>query len=100
MATVFRALLIDDMVNSRTTLVHDLKQYCPQVVVVGEADSVKTALEAIPEKKPDVIFLDIQMEDGTGFDLLTRLKEINFQIIFTTALDSYGIKAIKFSALD
>jgi two-component system LytT family response regulator len=100
MLTVFRALIIDDIDISRATLAHDLKEYCPQIQLVGEADSVKTALVAIQEKKPDVIFLDIQMADGTGFDLLNQLKEINFQIIFTTALDSYGIKAIKFSALD
>ncbi|HTJ50443.1 MAG TPA: response regulator [Cyclobacteriaceae bacterium] len=96
----FRALIIDDTENSRITLAHDLKEYCPQINVVGQADGVKTGMEAIREKKPDVIFLDIQMGDGTGFDLLSQLKEINFQIIFTTALDSYGIKAIKFSALD
>jgi two-component system, LytTR family, response regulator len=97
---VFRALIIDDIENSRITLAHDLKQYCPQVQVVGEADGVRSALEAIREKKPDVIFLDIEMGDGTGFDVLTQVKEISFQVIFTTALDSYGIKAIKFSALD
>lgn len=97
---IFRALIIDDIENSRITLADDLKQYCPQIEIVGEADSVKSALSAIEEKKPDVLFLDIQMEDGTGFDLLTQLREVDFQVIFTTALDSYGIKAIKFSALD
>lgn len=96
----FRALIVDDIENSRITLLHDLKQYCPQIQVVGEADSVKSALDQINTLKPEVVFLDIQMGDGTGFDLLTQLKEIQFQIIFTTALDSYGIKAIKFSALD
>src|SRR5689334_22027361 len=96
----FRALIVDDMDNSRLTLLHDLQQYCPRIHVVGEADSVSSALEAIRKKKPDVVFLDIQMGDGTGFDVLTQLPAINFQIIFTTALDAYGIKAIKFSALD
>lgn len=96
----FRALIVDDTENSRTTLRHDLNEYCPQILVVGEADGVKSALEMIATKKPDVVFLDIQMGDGTGFDLLTQLKEIDFQIIFTTALDSFGVRAIKFSALD
>jgi len=96
----FRALLVDDIENSRITLRHDLNEYCPQIHVVGEADGVKSAIAAIADKKPDVVFLDIQMGDGTGFDLLTQLKEIDFQIIFTTALDTHGIKAIKFSALD
>ena len=99
MAT-FNALIIDDMENSRATLAHDLKAYCPQVNVVGEADGVKSGLALIAAKKPDVIFLDIEMGDGTGFDLLNQIKEVDFQIIFTTALDSFGIKAIKFSALD
>jgi two-component system LytT family response regulator len=96
----FSALIVDDIENSRITLAHDLQEYCPQIQVVGEADSVKSGLEKIAALKPEVVFLDIQMGDGTGFDLLTQLKEIHFQIIFTTALDSFGIKAIKFSALD
>jgi two-component system, LytTR family, response regulator len=96
----FRALIIDDIDNSRATLLHDLEEYCPQITVVGQADSVKSALLAIQEKKPDVVFLDIQMGDGTGFDLLNQIRKIDFRIIFTTALDSYGIKAIKFSAVD
>jgi two-component system LytT family response regulator len=96
----YRALIIDDMDNARVTLAHDLKQYCPQVQVIGEADGVKSGLSAIREKKPDVVFLDIQMGDGTGFDLLSQLNDVTFQVIFTTALDSYGIKAIKVSALD
>jgi len=99
-AVKFRALIIDDVENSRITLADDLRQYCPQVEVVGEADGVKKGLELILTKKPDVVFLDIEMGDGTGFDLLDQLKQVSFQIIFTTALDSYGIKAIKFSALD
>jgi two-component system, LytTR family, response regulator len=97
---IFRALIVDDIENSRITLSHDLQEYCPQIQIVGEADSVKSALDEINTLKPEVVFLDIQMGDGTGFDLLTQLKEVDFQIIFTTALDSYGIKAIKFSALD
>ena len=96
----FRALIVDDVENSRITLADDLKRYCPEIQVVGEANGVKSALEDIQEKKPDVVFLDIQMEDGTGFDLLMKLGKISFQIIFTTAHDSYGIKAIKFNALD
>lgn len=96
----FRALIVDDIENSRITLSHDLKEYCPQIAIVGEADSAKSALEKIKTLNPEVVFLDIELGDGTGFDVLTQLKEISFQIIFTTALDSYGIKAIKFSALD
>jgi len=96
----FRALIIDDLENARATLDADLKKYCPQIAVVGHADGVKSGIKAILEHKPDVIFLDIEMGDGTGFDVLTALPRPTFQVIFTTGLDSYGIKAIKFSALD
>lgn len=97
---MIRAIIIDDIDNSRLTLAHDLKHYCPQISIIGEADSVKTGIEVIKKYKPDVIFLDIQLGDGTGFNILEQLENIDFKIIFTTALDSYGIKAIKFSALD
>ncbi|HYC87428.1 MAG TPA: LytTR family DNA-binding domain-containing protein [Chryseosolibacter sp.] len=97
---IFTALIIDDIENSRISLAHDLKTYCPQVHVIGQADGVKTGVTAIREKKPDVVFLDIEMGDGTGFDVLEQVRDVRFQVIFTTGLDSYGIKAIKFSALD
>ena len=97
---MFKALIIDDIDSCRTTLSQDLKDYCPHVQVVGEADGVQNGIIQIASKQPDVIFLDIQMKDGTGFDLLEKLGEFRFHVIFTTALDSYGIKAIKFSALD
>jgi two-component system LytT family response regulator len=97
---MFKAIIVDDIDNSRLTLTHDLKEYCPHVEVIGEANSVKTGVDIIIEKKPDVVFLDIQLGDGTGFDILEKIGDFDFQVIFTTALDSYGIKAIKFSALD
>lgn len=97
---MFRALIIDDIDNCRITLAQDLKDYCPNIEVIGEADGVMNGIIQIAAKQPDVVFLDIQMKDGTGFDMLEKLGEFNFQVIFTTALDSYGIKAIKFSALD
>lgn len=97
---MYKALIIDDIENSRITLSHDLKKYCHQIQIIGEADSVKSGVELIANKKPDVVFLDIQLGDGTGFDILEQIEHFDFQVIFTTALDSYGIKAIKFSALD
>jgi two-component system LytT family response regulator len=67
---------------------------------MGEADGVHTGIVLIRQHQPDVIFLDIQMRDGSGFRLLEEVGEINFEIIFTTAFDEYAIKAIKYSALD
>jgi two-component system, LytTR family, response regulator len=97
---MFKAVIIDDINNSRVTLRHDLEKYCPQIQVIGEADGVTSGLKIISDLIPEVVFLDIQLTDGTGFDLLEKLGESDFQVIFTTALDAYGIKAVKFSALD
>lgn len=97
---MYKAVLIDDIENSRITLADDLKRYCPQIKIIGEADNVESGINIINLKKPDVVFLDIQLGDGTGFDILESLGKFEFQVIFTTALDTYGIKAIKFSALD
>jgi len=97
---MIKAIIIDDIDNSRLTLKHDLDKYCPAIKVIGEGDSVKSGLEVIEKNDPDVVFLDIQLGDGTGFNILEKLGKFTFKVIFTTALDSYGIKAIKFSALD
>ncbi len=96
-----RAIIVDDESKARTTLRNLLEQHCSsRVTVIGEADCVKKGLEVIDTLKPDLVFLDIQMPDGTGFDLLKQLPEINFKIIFASAYDKFAIQAFKFSALD
>lgn len=85
---------------SRETLRRMLQKYCPEVEVVSEADGYRLGIEEIRKFQPDVVFLDIQMPDGSGFRLLEELGTINFDVIFTTAFDQFAIKAIKFSALD
>jgi two-component system, LytTR family, response regulator len=97
---MIRAIIIDDVQRSRASLADDLKRYCPDVELVAEAESVKTGVEAIKKHKPDVIFLDIELEDGTGFNILEQVGKTDFKVIFTTGSDEYGIKAVKFSALD
>ena len=77
-----------------------LEKYCDYVKVLAEAEGVADGVEKINKHKPDVIFLDIQMPDGSGFSLLEKLDKIDFDIIFTTAFDQYAIRAIKYSALD
>lgn len=94
------AIIIEDEKKSRENLHGMLEIYCPNVKVVGQADGVKAGIEVIEKNKPDIVFLDIQMPDGSGFKLLEQLNAINFEIIFTTAFDQYAIKAIKYSALD
>lgn len=95
-----RALIVDDEKNARFTIREMLQRFCPEVIVLAEADGVATALDFAREIDFDVVFLDIQMMDGSGFDFLKQLDEINFEVIFTTAFDQFAIKAIKFSALD
>lgn len=95
-----RAVIVDDIEKFRTNLIQDLNDYCPDLEVVGTADGVVSAAKEIKGKKPDVVFLDIQINQGTAFDLLEIIGEINFKIIFTTASDEYAIKAFKLSAID
>ena len=97
---MYKAIIIDDVEQARKTLRKDLGAYCPQVEIAGEAGGVVDGVKLIKKLQPDVIFLDIQMQDGSGFDLLELLNEINFKIIFTTASDAHAIKAFRFSAID
>lgn len=94
------ALLVDDEQKNRDSLRKLLELYCPDVQVVGEADSVEGALEALERLEPELVFLDVEMPGGTGFDFLRRAGERNFRVIFVTAHSHYAIKAIRFSAID
>lgn len=98
------ALLIDDDENLRNGMKGLLARYAPEIQILGEADSVKTGIEAIDKFKPQVVFLDIQLGDGTGFDILEQLALKNGKssshIVFITAHEQYAIKAFRFSALD
>jgi len=94
------AIIIDDEKNARESLAIQLKKYCPKINIIGTAISVADGLAKIKSLKPQLVFLDIQMPDGTGFDLLKQLTDINFQFIFVTAFDEYAIKAFQFSAVD
>lgn len=98
------AVLIDDDVNLREGMRGLLSIYAPDISIIGEADSVETGVEIINKIKPQVVFLDIQMNDGTGFDILEKLSEMNGKvtsnIVFVTAYEHYAIKAFRFSALD
>jgi two-component system LytT family response regulator len=97
---MLRAVIIDDEKRGRETLLNLLNEYCKNLEVVEMANSAKTGAEIIAAQQPDVVFLDIQMPKGTGFDMLESIAELNFEVIFTTAYDKYAIKAIKFAAMD
>lgn len=98
------AVLIDDDVNLREGMKGLLSLYAPDITIIGEADSVESGVEILNKLNPQIVFLDIQMNDGTGFDILEKLSEINGKVtshvVFVTAYEHYAIKAFRFSALD
>lgn len=93
-------LIIDDEELSRETISAIVRQYCEKTTVIGEASSVREGLKAIKELKPDVILLDIQLGDGSGFELLRMAEPVHAFVIFITAYEEYAIKAFKTAALD
>jgi two-component system, LytTR family, response regulator len=97
---LLRTLIIDDEAPVRETLSRLLTMYCPQVKLIGEAGSVANGLKLIAELHPHLVLLDISMDDGSGFDLLSRVEPINFKVIFITAYEKYAVQAFKFSAVD
>ncbi|MES2777749.1 MAG: LytTR family DNA-binding domain-containing protein [Bacteroidota bacterium] len=94
------AIILEDEPDSRNLLAGFLRDYFPQIQVVASVDNVASALDRIYSLDPDVVFMDIQLKGETCFELLEKLGEIKFEIIFTTAYDSYMLKAIKISAID
>lgn len=97
---MLRTAIIDDEYHIRDTLIKMLEMNCPDVKIVGQASGVESGIEVINILKPDLVLLDIQMKDGTGFDLLYRLPSIDFKVIFITAYDQYALQAFRFSAVD
>lgn len=95
-----RAIIIDDLENARISLRKDLEDYCPDVEIIGEADGVVSGARLIRAVQPDIVFLDIHMKDGNGFDLLEILGSTNFALIFTTSSDEHAIRAFRYSAVD
>jgi len=100
MNSAIRAIVIDDEEPSREALRNYISDFCNDVEVVATASSVKTAFKAIQKHKPDLIFLDIEMPDGKGFDLLNMFGTIDFRVIFVTAYSEYAIKAFRVNAID
>jgi len=95
-----RAVIVEDEEYSRKTLKNLLEEFCVNVEVVGMAASVQEAVSKISKTQPDIVFLDIELQTGTGFDVLNLTPNINFEVIFTTAFDQFAIKAMRFSSLD
>jgi len=95
-----RTVIIDDEPDAVDFINSIINEYCPSLEVKGKAYDVKEGVCKIDEIKPDLIFLDVEMPHGSGFDLLTNFPDKNFDVVFITAFNHYAIKAIKFSAVD
>ncbi len=94
------AIIIDDEQKGRLALRQKLQDYCPMVQVMGEASDGAEGIPLIEKYKPQIIFLDIEMPRMDGFEMLRRIENRDFHIVFTTAYDQYAIQAIKYAAFD
>jgi two-component system, LytTR family, response regulator len=94
------AIVIDDDIDSRDILCSYIKENCPEIAIAGEAATVKETLALLATVKPDLLFLDIELPDGTAFDLLENISEKDFEVIFITAFDQYAVRAFKMAAID
>lgn len=97
---MIRAVIIDDEKNNIENMVSLLRKHELPVAIVGSATNADDAISAIVATNPDLLFLDIQMPEKNGFDVLKALPHYQFEVIFVTAFDQYGIQAVKFSAID
>lgn len=94
------AIIIEDMPQAAAALQNDLAEYCPGVSVIGVAGSIVGAAKLLGQVVPDIIFLDILLGDGTGFDLLEIFPQLPSKVIFVTASDEYALRAFRYAAVD
>lgn len=94
------AIIIDDMELARASLRQEITDTLPNIEIVGEADGVVSGIKLAKDTTPDIVFLDIEMQDGDGFDVLDILTDLNSKVIFVTASNEYAIKAFQYAAVD
>ncbi len=97
---VLNAIIVDDELTAIKTLETIIKDYCPNVKIIAKTTSPVEAIELIKEKKPHLVFLDIDMPEMDGFQMLESIPEKNFEVIFITASNHHAINAFKVSAID
>jgi two-component system, LytTR family, response regulator len=97
---MLRAIVIDDIETIRKKNIAIIKSNCPNISIIGQADNVENGIKIIKQLAPDIVFLDVEMPDGTGFDLLQKLNPIDFKVIFITGFEDFAIRAFRFSAID
>ena len=94
------AIIVEDMIDALQLLKSDLETRHPEVEIIATAQSVVEAAKVLRKKQPDILFLDIMLGDGTGFDILEIFPDLKSKIIFVTASDEFAIRAFKFAAID
>ncbi|MFI5151380.1 MAG: LytR/AlgR family response regulator transcription factor [Bacteroidia bacterium] len=97
---MIKAILVDDEKKGRELLEIMIREHCPEVVIIGSAGNIREAGELVNTLHPDLVFLDIEMAGGSGFDFLEQQDTSRFSVIFVTANNQYAIKAFRFSAID
>ncbi len=98
---MLKVVVVDDEKMAREVIINMAKNYMPDCQILGEATNVSSAYSLIKLTQPNLVFLDIHLPDGTGFDLLNKFEEkLNFRVVFITAYEEYAVKAFRFSALD
>lgn len=97
---MLQAIIVDDEVNAIATLEWEINKHCPEINIIGKYSNPVEALQVIQTQPPDILFLDIEMPRLNGFDLLDRIPNINFDVIFVTAYDEYAVKAFRINAID
>ena len=100
MLAMLRTIIIDDESKGRQVLQQMLSRYCPNVEIVATASSAKEGRKVVLEHQPDLVFLDVEMPDENGFEMLEHFKHVDFSVIFVTAHHHYAINAIRVSAVD
>lgn len=94
------SFVVDDIPEALNLLINDIEKNHPELEVIGKASSVIESCKLLQHNKPDILFLDIMLGDGTGFDILEIVPNLKSKVIFVTASDEYAIKAFKFAAID
>lgn len=97
---MFKTVIVDDDIKQIRTLKKMLQEHCPLIELIGEAKSIQSAYRLIEKEQPALVFIDIILSRGNTFDMLDKLKEHNFEVIFTTLNEKHSYKAIKYNALD
>lgn len=97
---MLKTIIVDDQEFCTEIIKDMLEEHCPQVEIVAICHSGKDGLKAIKKHQPDLLILDVEMPGMTGFEMLKKISDIKFDLIFTTSFDKYSIQAIRYSALD